>query len=50
MTTANGLNSGRITQEISGHETRETRENVLSEKHTTAKINGELLAGEGRRT
>ena len=49
MTTANGLNSERITQEISGNETRETRENVLSEKHTTATRTGELLVDESRK-
>jgi hypothetical protein len=49
MTTANGLNSGRITQEISGNETTEMRENVRSEKHTTAARDGELLVDERRK-
>jgi len=49
MTTANGLNSGRITQKISDNETTEMRENVWSEKHTTAKRNGELLVDERRK-
>jgi len=49
MTTANGLNSGRITQEISGNETTEMRENVWSEKQKTAARNGELLVDERRK-
>jgi hypothetical protein len=49
MTTANGLNSGRITQEISGNETTEMRENVRSEKYTTAARNGIQLVDERRK-